>query len=213
MDTQILGVYCLCDDLLKAMNHVEDPQCQMNDAEVMTTALVAALFFGGNHARARSFLQEAGYMPRMLTKSRFNRRWPENFLVMGDAACGFNPVYGQGMTAAALYANVLAESLRSLKDGSLPAGWSKRIQTRLARVVAGPWLLATSDDYRYPETIGRRTDWVTRISQGYMDRVLRLANHDQQVFTAFFSVIHLLRPVSYLFNPVIVLKVLRSSIW
>lgn len=75
MDTQIVAVYCLCDDLLKAMNHVEDPQCQMNDAEVMTTALVAALFFGGNHESARGFLQEMGYMPRMLTKSRFNRRW------------------------------------------------------------------------------------------------------------------------------------------
>ena len=57
MDTQIVAVYCLCDDLLKAMHHVEDPQCQMSDAEVMTTALVAALFFGGNHERARCLLQ------------------------------------------------------------------------------------------------------------------------------------------------------------
>jgi hypothetical protein len=75
MDTQIVAVYCLCDDLLKAHSHVEDPQCQMSDAEVMTTVLVAALFFGGNHEKARFFLQEASYIPRMLTKSRFNRRW------------------------------------------------------------------------------------------------------------------------------------------
>lgn len=75
MDTQIVAVYCLCDDLLKACHHVEDPQCQMSDAEVMTTAIVAALFFGGNHEKARNFLQEAGYVPGMLEKSRFNRRW------------------------------------------------------------------------------------------------------------------------------------------
>lgn len=75
MDSQIVAVYCLCDDLLKALYHCEDQQCQMSDAEVMTTAIVAALFFGGNHERARSFLQEAGYIPRMLSKSRFNRRW------------------------------------------------------------------------------------------------------------------------------------------
>jgi hypothetical protein len=75
MDTQIVAVYCLCDDLLKALYHQEDPQCQMSDAEVMTTAIVAALFFGGNHETARKFLQGAGYIPKMLSKSRFNRRF------------------------------------------------------------------------------------------------------------------------------------------
>ena len=47
MDTQIILVYCLCDDLLKAMQHREDAQCQMSDAEVMTVAIVAALHFRG----------------------------------------------------------------------------------------------------------------------------------------------------------------------
>ena len=36
MDTQIILIYCLCDDLLKAMHHHEDEQCRMSDAEVMT---------------------------------------------------------------------------------------------------------------------------------------------------------------------------------
>lgn len=74
MDTQIIAVYCLCDDLLRAMNHRDDGQCQMSGAEVMTTALVAALYFGGNFALACRMLHEQGYMPRMLGKSRFNRR-------------------------------------------------------------------------------------------------------------------------------------------
>ena len=75
MDTQIVAVYCLCDDLLKALYHPEDPQRLMSDAEVMTVAIVAALFFGGNHETTRQFLQEMGYIPKMLSKSRFNRRW------------------------------------------------------------------------------------------------------------------------------------------
>lgn len=74
MDTQIITIYCLCDDMLKAFHHRDDPQSQMTDAEVMTTALVAALFFGGNYEKARHFLQEEGYIPAMLSKSRFNRR-------------------------------------------------------------------------------------------------------------------------------------------
>ena len=43
MDGQITAIYCLCDDVLKALHHREDPQRQMTDAEVMTTAIVAAL--------------------------------------------------------------------------------------------------------------------------------------------------------------------------
>lgn len=74
MDAQIVAVFCLCDDMLKALYHREDPQCQMNDAEVMTTAIMAALRHGGNFEQARRMLREEGYIPRMLGKSRFNRR-------------------------------------------------------------------------------------------------------------------------------------------
>jgi Transposase DDE domain len=74
MDDKIIATFCLCDDLLKAMHHQEDRQCQMNDAEIMTTAFVASLFFRGNHESARAMLQQYGYIPHMVSKSRFNRR-------------------------------------------------------------------------------------------------------------------------------------------
>ena len=75
MDNQIVAVFCLCDDMLKALHHHEDPQIHMSDAEVMTTGIVAALYFGGNLEEARHHLLEYGYVPHMLGKSRFNRRW------------------------------------------------------------------------------------------------------------------------------------------
>jgi hypothetical protein len=74
MDNQIVAVYCLCDDLLKALYHYEDRQCQMSDAEVMTTAIIAMLYFRGNYEVARRFLRDHGYIPHALSKSRFNRR-------------------------------------------------------------------------------------------------------------------------------------------
>jgi len=46
----------------------------MNDAEIMTTALIASLFFRGNHESARALLKQHGYIPHMLSKSRFSRR-------------------------------------------------------------------------------------------------------------------------------------------
>ena len=74
MEDQILVAYCLIDDLLKGMKHYEDPQTRMTDAEVMITALVAGLFFSGNYRSSRAFLDEHGYVPYMLSESRFSRR-------------------------------------------------------------------------------------------------------------------------------------------
>ena len=74
MDDKIIEIFCLCDDLLKAMHHQEDRQCQMNDAEIITTAFIAALFFRGNHESARAMLKQHGYIIHMVSKSRFSRR-------------------------------------------------------------------------------------------------------------------------------------------
>ena len=74
MEEKIIAVYCLSADLLKAFAHHEDRQSTMSDAEVMTVAIVAALFFGGNYELARAMLKEQGYMPKMLSKLRFSRR-------------------------------------------------------------------------------------------------------------------------------------------
>lgn len=75
MDTQIVAVFCICDDMFKGLRHYEDPQSQISDAEIMTTAIIAALYFGGNIEKARTHMQEYGYVPEMLSKSRFNRRF------------------------------------------------------------------------------------------------------------------------------------------
>ena len=74
MDGQITALYSLCEDVLKTLHHAEDPQCRMSDAEVMTTAIVTALYFGGDLERARGLLAQPTSIPRMLSKSRFNRR-------------------------------------------------------------------------------------------------------------------------------------------
>lgn len=70
----IITIYCLCDDFLKAWGHQDAPQAKMTTAQVMTVALVAASLFGGNQERSRRFLEEHGYIKRMLCKANFNRR-------------------------------------------------------------------------------------------------------------------------------------------
>ena len=55
MLNETIAIYAMIDDLLKAIGHREDIRCQMSDAEIITTALVAAMFFSGNHSQACSF--------------------------------------------------------------------------------------------------------------------------------------------------------------
>ncbi len=74
MEDTITVIYCLCDEFLSAYGFKDDPQAEMSTAEVMTTALVAAAYYGGRIERSRLYLKQHGYVPRMLGKSRLNRR-------------------------------------------------------------------------------------------------------------------------------------------
>lgn len=74
MDIQIIATFCICADILKGLRHQENDQSQLSDAEVLTAAIVAAMFYAGNQAAACQMLKEQGYMPKMLSRGRFNRR-------------------------------------------------------------------------------------------------------------------------------------------
>jgi 2-polyprenyl-6-methoxyphenol hydroxylase-like FAD-dependent oxidoreductase len=144
---------------------------------------------------------------------RFDRAkyLPENFLLLGDAVCAFNPVYGQGMTIASLGALTLRKCLREQEqrypDGSL-TGLSRRFQKQLAKVNKAPWLLATGEDYRYRETDGSGPTLMTRFMHRYMEQVLRLATHSVAVRTVLLKAFNLLAPPATLFQPRVLFRVL-----
>jgi hypothetical protein len=73
-DDKITAIFCLVDDLLKGIGHQEDLRRKVSDSELITTAMVSALYFGGHQDNARSFMKMAGLCPGMLGKSRYNRR-------------------------------------------------------------------------------------------------------------------------------------------
>ena len=92
MQLQIITIFCLCEDFLAEFGQKDDVQTQFSTAEVMTAALVSAWFFGGNQRIACLFLKEHGYMPKMISESRFNRRlhsiseelWMSLFQILAD---------------------------------------------------------------------------------------------------------------------------------
>jgi hypothetical protein len=99
MDDTIITTYYLCDEFLKAIGHHDDQQVRLSTAEVMSVALVAATFFGGNVEASRSFLDEYGYIQKAISKSRFNRRlhaidsslWQQLFDLLAEVFKQNNP--------------------------------------------------------------------------------------------------------------------------
>lgn len=71
---KIISIFCLIDDILQGINHVEDVRRQVSDSEIILTAIVSSTSFYGNHSSAIKFMKQYGFIPNMLDKSRFNRR-------------------------------------------------------------------------------------------------------------------------------------------
>ena len=74
MDDQVTAIYCLTDDFLQAYGHCHRSACTVSDAEVLTVALTATRFFGGNYAAAWRFLLSHRYLMHRLSPSQFSRR-------------------------------------------------------------------------------------------------------------------------------------------
>ncbi len=137
-------------------------------------------------------------------------RLPEGFVVLGDAACSFNPIYGQGMTTAALEAKTLETCLdqqsRLRSSGDL-TGLARRFQKALARVVDVPWLLATCEDFRHLETEGYRSPGKGLLNW-YTARVHVLAGSHPAVTLRLYQALNMLKPPTVLFEPRVLLPVL-----
>ncbi|WP_280464646.1 NAD(P)/FAD-dependent oxidoreductase [Nocardia brasiliensis] len=116
---------------------------------------------------------------------------PGNLVALGDSVCSFNPLYAQGMTAAALSARVLARCLfeRGPDDPALSRHYHRQLRSRLAPL----WMLSTSADLRYPTTDGPRPQIVQRLASSYLDRLLAAGTRSHRAQKAFLDVITMIK--------------------
>lgn len=139
---------------------------------------------------------------------------PEGLVVMGDAVCAFNPIYGQGITVAAMEALILDQCLQQQfrpNQGSF-VGLTQRFQQQLAKMLAAPWMMATGEDLRWSTTVGGQPDRLTQLTQGYFNQVLRLMIDYPDVYRKFWGVVHMVEPPTALFQPSIVARVFWQTI-
>ena len=133
------------------------------------------------------------------------RRFPEGLLVIGDAICSFNPIYGQGMTVAALEALALRDCLSC---------GTRDLAQRFFRAATAPirqaWELSANPDLSLPEIEGT-PPLLTRLVNVYVDRVLTAAEYDAVAANQFFRVTSLVDPATRLLRPGMIWRAARAN--
>jgi 2-polyprenyl-6-methoxyphenol hydroxylase-like FAD-dependent oxidoreductase len=122
--------------------------------------------------------------------------FPEGFLSLGDAICSFNPVYGQGMSSAAMQAEALQRSLSERTQGiNGLEGIARDFFARAAEVISTPWTLAANADFAYPQTKGERPKDLEQGARYFQAlEALSVIDVDLQILIA--EVLNLVRPLA-----------------
>ena len=141
-------------------------------------------------------------------RHRYERltRFPGRLLVIGDAVCSFNPVYGQGMTVAAAQAMTLR---RLIARHAVPD--ARSYFRAIAAAIDVPWDIAVGADLAFPQVPGRRPARV-RLVNAYLPRLHAAAAHDDALAAALVRVIGLKDRPQTLLRPDRVLRVLRGNL-
>ena len=134
-------------------------------------------------------------------------RFPEGLVVIGDAIASYNPIYGQGMSVAALEAVHLHHALVEDRGDGL----ALRFFDRIKPVVNDAWKVAVGADFRFPETTGPKpagTDLLNR----YLVRYTRKAHTNGSLTDAFIRVMIMERRPTSLLHPRFMWHVLKPTL-
>lgn len=140
------------------------------------------------------------------------KRFPDGFLVLGDAYCNFDPVFGQGMTVALLEAQLLRQRLQKLEhSGQITADWARRYFRECCGWIRGLWYFVNAEALRHPKTPGKRT-WLVRLLQWYVSNVYGLSSIYPDVYVRFLQLTHLRAGPEVLLSPRILSR-LAMRVW
>jgi 2-polyprenyl-6-methoxyphenol hydroxylase-like FAD-dependent oxidoreductase len=159
-------------------------------------------------SRAKLCAPIAQYRIPMAVRRHFRRmrRFPAGILPIGDAICSLDPAFGQGMTVAALEAEILS---RCLLPGSRDEAWGRAYLRAVDTCLDVPWTLCCSENFKYPQTTGPRP-FSFPVVRRCMDLLTTCG--DPAVLAEIYKVLTLTAPPRVLLRPDIPLRALNRKI-
>ncbi|UOQ48732.1 glutamate synthase subunit beta [Gracilibacillus caseinilyticus] len=133
---------------------------------------------------------------------------PNNLLVIGDTVCRIDPVFGQGMSIAVMEGLLLQKQLQ--RDKQCTVHTIRKFHRKASKLIAPIWNTVKIEDFRYPSIAGTQSRML-RFQQWYVKNIYLLSSQDKKVYNAFIQVMNLIQPVTILFHPAIIFKVLKRE--
>lgn len=149
-----------------------------------------------------------GFVPGPGVRRHYERRSPEGLVVVGDAACTFNPVYGQGITVSLFNAKALRRA--ALRHGGIGHATARDARREVAAVSKNAWAMSCTEDVRFAATTGGPSGAMLKVQHAFLDKVLAAATRNPAVTAAFHEVMSLVSPPTMLFRPALLAAILRS---
>lgn len=156
-----------------------------------------------------------GYRIKELFRNRFEQmpHWPSGLLVLGDALCNFDPIYGQGMTMAAVEVEALESCLRDQRANPQP-GFELSVLQKLQEVIEPTWWLNAVADLKWPgvEYEGRPLKGIP-FAQKYFDLYLKqvTTQGDFELFSLYWAVNSILLLPNQIINPQMMESILNGT--
>jgi 2-polyprenyl-6-methoxyphenol hydroxylase-like FAD-dependent oxidoreductase len=147
------------------------------------------------------------------------RRFPDGLALVGDSVCALNPIYGQGITSAALGARLLCDEVARRAD---LRGLGRRFQRRLAKLNEAAWMISIGGDAAWPQTRGLReagavgrflAGWPGRLFRAYGDLLIEAAARRPNIARVLMEVMHMVRPSNAIMTPGMFLRVLSHRLF
>lgn len=135
------------------------------------------------------------------------KNMPEGFLVIGDAHCRFDPVFGQGMSVAAMEAEELQMCLKEGK--ALEKGFTRGFYKRISKIIATPWEMATTEAFRHPKIKGEKS-FIQPFQQWYTKKIYQLSANNPDIYIRLVRVMNLMRSPLHLFHPKVWFAILTT---
>lgn len=133
---------------------------------------------------------------------------PDGLLLIGDTLCRIDPVFGQGMSIAVLNALALRKLLQN-RSNSLQK-ITTTFHKQAAKIISPIWNMVITEDFRYPETVGKRPLGLS-ILQWYAKNIFLLSSQNQDTYHSLVQVMNLVRPMTILIRPRILKRVLKMT--
>lgn len=118
-----------------------------------------------------------GFRAQESTRQHFEQmeNWPSGLLVLGDAFCNFDPIYGQGMTVAAIEAEMLDTCLK--EHFTYKLGFERKVLQCMQQAIEPAWWLSSIADLRWKgvEHVGTVPLKGVEFAQKYFDLYIKQA--------------------------------------